>query len=422
MDHDPLNFFSPFDHLEPNHENQLTRALLVVLSLSPMAHTVWLRLVAPERELQQLPPADYTTQRRAIREAEDGDDPADLVSVFLAPEKPLTGGGIVTESDRGQVLDAIIDYGGELLVVVENKVAEAEAWQATELNTTGAHVKIAPDQEAVVVLWRDVLEAFAALRERGLVSGAEDGVLDQFLTYVEDQFPVLGPFRTLKLCHGNPLRQTRRLRQVLSEAIGTEATIDGWGPNVPTPGGKLIGANAYLILKEGGVQLQLFPADTLTQARAFYTNTAAVDGLLALAAQPGWEAGSNFHFGHFQRGYCWTCNETDVEHYIKTWRKEIFDAGPIPEEEWPEYWEWLEKEQTACADDWPEFERHFVNTDRTTATPRPGLWLARHSDYEEAEALDGKGVLAHQVRGALNEALTAVGEPTLAAVGEAVIA
>jgi len=58
---DALNFFLPFRRLEPNHENQLTRALLVVLRLSPMAHTAWLRLVAP----------DNATEIRAL-EADSG--------------------------------------------------------------------------------------------------------------------------------------------------------------------------------------------------------------------------------------------------------------------------------------------------------------------------------------------------------------
>jgi hypothetical protein len=167
--------------------------------LSPMAHTVWLRLVAADRELQKLPGATYVTQRRAVREATEEDEPADLISVFLAPEEPLSGGGVVTESDRGQVLDAIIDYGGELLVVVENKIAEADDYQARQLNVTGARVHIGEGREAVVVLWRDLLDGLIALRERLLVGGAEGAVVDHFLTYVEDHFPALGPFRTLGL-------------------------------------------------------------------------------------------------------------------------------------------------------------------------------------------------------------------------------
>jgi len=221
---DALNFFLPFRRLEPNHENQLTRALLVVLRYSPMAHATWLRLVAPQRHLQQLPVAGFRTQTRAVRHAREEDDPADLLSVFLTPEAPLTGSEVViTESDRTQDLDAVIDYGGELLVVIENKVADDDDRQAREINLQGGRIRLTQGQEPVVVLWRDVLEAFIALRERSLVAGAEAMLLDDFLLYTEDHFPDLGPFRTLRLAHGNRFRQTRRLRQLLGEAVGLDA-------------------------------------------------------------------------------------------------------------------------------------------------------------------------------------------------------
>ena len=60
----------------------------------------------------------------------------------------------MSESGRGQVLDAIIDYGGELLVVVENKIAEADDLQAKQLNVTGARIEIGENQEAIVVVRR----------------------------------------------------------------------------------------------------------------------------------------------------------------------------------------------------------------------------------------------------------------------------
>ncbi len=409
MASDPLNFFSPFERLPPNHENQLTRALLVVLRLSPAVHAVWLRLVAPDRQLQQLPVASFATQRRMLRKASADVESADLISVFLAPEEPLSGGGIVTESDRGQVLDAIIDYGGELLVVVENKIAEAEATQALLLNTTGARVLIG-GEEVVVVLWRDLLDAFIALRERGLVGGTEDTVLDDFLTYVEDHFAALGPFRTLRLCHGNEFRQSRRLRQILGEATGREASVSVYGPYIVATAGEIIGSDAYLrIGSDGGIELSLYPADTLTQARNFYTKPTAVEGLRRLCARSGWKAVPNFHFGHFERGYCWTCNQTELDHYIDIWVHRVSSEGKVARSEWQAYWAWLEEERIACADDWPEFERHFVNTNRQTASPRPGVSLSRHWSISEAEGLDERGEFVAQVGDALDDAL-ALGE------------
>lgn len=411
MESDPLNYFMPFRRLEPNHENQLTRALLVVLRLSPMAHAAWLRLAAPDRALQRLPVASFRTQTRSMRHAGNEDEPAELVSVFLTPEAPLSGGGVITESNRAQVLDAVIDYGGELLVVVENKIAEADDRQARRLNVAGASVRLADDQETVVVLWRDLLEAFIALRERNLVAGAEAAVLDDFLTYTEDSFADLGPFRTLGLAQGNRYRQTRRLRQLLGEALGLDAHTDAHGAYVKTPARDVIGAKTYLrMTDEDQVELALFPADSLSQARAFYVRPTTASGLAHLREQPGWHVRPNFHFGHMQRGFCWTTTERDVNDYVTLWTIEIGSAQPIRREDWDHYWGWLERERIATPQDRTEFDRHFTNTHRQTASPRPGIRLSRRWPVAQAETLDTRGALHAQVREALDAALEALGE------------
>jgi len=412
---DRLNFFSPFEQLPPNHENQLTRALLVVLRLSPMAHATWLRLVAPPKDLHRLPAASFATQRRAVRRTGEEDEFAELVSVFLAPEEPASSGGVVTLSDRAQVLDAIIDYAGELVVVIENKIAPDDDRQAREINVTGAKIKISEGQEAIGVLWRDVLEGFMALGERGLVGGAEQAVLDEFLTYIEDHFPALGPFRNLGMCGGNEDRQMRRLRQVLGEAVGREAVASYWGPYVETNAGDVIGANAYLKLRDDrdGIELSLYPADTLTQARAFYQRSSTVDALRRLREEPNWDAGPNFHFGHIQRGYCWTCNQLHLDEYLEVWTERIGTLAPIPRSRWDDFWSWLEEKRIACPENRAEFDLHFTNTQRRDATPRPGVWLSHRWSFDDAERLDATGRFSGEVRLALNAALTAFDQPQL---------
>lgn len=410
---DPLNFFQPYERLPPGHENQLTRALLLVLRLSPMAHAAWLSLVDPSRRLSSLPPAEFATQRRAIRSADD-EEPAELVSVFLTPKAPLEV-GIVTESDRGQVLDAIIDYGGELVVVVENKIAEADDWQAREINVTGEKVTFGAEQEARVVVWPDLLEEIAALLERNLVGGAEAGLLTDFQTYTEDHFAGLGPFRRLGLCHGNAYRQARRLRTVLNEATGLESRIDSWGPMTTIlPASAGVAASAYLQVNESGdaVELSVYPADTLTQARAFYGNPEIVERLrqLVIGDGTGWRAEPNFHFGHMRTGFCWSTASCSLDHYIDTWVDCIKDTWQVPREEWDEFWSWLEKEGFVQPGDRAEFDRHFTDTKRSYASPRPGLGVYYRWPITEAEELDGAGKFAGDVWRRLSEVLGALGE------------
>ena len=97
MDPDRLNFFQPFENLAPGHENQLTRALLLLLRFSPLAHECWLRHIGLTPHLYQLPEAVFHTQRRAIPlEHDEEAEPLPLISVFLAP------GTLADRRDRRQ--------------------------------------------------------------------------------------------------------------------------------------------------------------------------------------------------------------------------------------------------------------------------------------------------------------------------------
>ena len=138
-----------------------------------------------------------------------------------------------------------------------------------------------------------------------------------------------------------------------------------------------------------------------------------VSGLAALRERPGWYLAPNFHFGHMQRGFCWTTTSRDVDEYVELWTDEIHTAGAVVRADWNDYWAWLETERIAAPQDRPEFDRHFTETQRQTASPRPGLGLSRRWPLAEAEALDGRGALHAQVRDALDAALVAFGEPPL---------
>jgi hypothetical protein len=401
MERDALNFFEPFERLPPNHENQLTRALLLVLRLSPVAHEAWLMRAAPGRRLHELPVAVFNTQRRLVRTASNAEDQVSVVSVFLAPNAPLGTDVIVKESDRLQVLDAVIEYGDALVMVVENKVAEASDAQARELNITGSGVVIAPDQERQVVTWPEVIGDITGIVERGLAGGAERAILEDFLAYVEDHFAELGPYRTLGLAHGNEFRTNRRLRALLGEASGLEGRIDKWGPTVDLPELPGTASRAYLFLVENAIELSVYPADTLSQARAFYTRPGAVAALLSLTSDPDWRVSPNYHFGHMEGGYAWTTTDAPVERYIATWQERIGDTNAVKREDWDEYWNWLLKEEFAKPQDRPEFDRHFTHTNRQSAIPRPGLMVGRRWDLGEAEALDSQHKFAAELAAVL---------------------
>ena len=231
-----LNFFVPYERAPAWHENQLTRALLVVLRYSPVAHQAWLRLVAPAQQLHDLSKAEFTTQRQRVLNADTEIPEGETVpgiSVWLAPDATQVSAPIES-SDRQQVLDGIVTYGNDLVVVIENKIKWCGVTeQPNRINLHGSPVKF--EKEPVSVTWQRLLGLLSGLVDRDLVSGAERLLISDFLDLVEKYFPLIGPYSTLAQCGDQRFRIERRLDTILGEVVGTnDGKSLGWRDLVGT--------------------------------------------------------------------------------------------------------------------------------------------------------------------------------------------
>jgi hypothetical protein len=163
---DRLNFFEPWERLRANHENQLTRALLVVLRYCPIAHQAWLSLVSPRLTLHSLPRATFDTQRAQIlRESQPKtNEPIKGISVLCAADASNEVQSAVLESDRGQVLDGVIRYGDDTAIVLESKIklGPVDSSQAVNINLGGQPVQF--DGYVRNISWR---ECFSFLHRSG---------------------------------------------------------------------------------------------------------------------------------------------------------------------------------------------------------------------------------------------------------------
>jgi len=402
---DVLNFFDPNLDIPAHHENQLTRAFLVVLRMSPAAHREWLSLVAPHLKLYNLPrPWSFDTQRwQMFEQAPDVSEPIEGISVLQAPDVEAVKGSVqVTE--RSQVLDGLVRYGDALLIVIETKLAgRASSYQAQYLNVHGAQVQF--DGSVRTVDWREFLAVLAGLVEAEVVAGAERSLIEDFLFYIERHFPHLGPFRTLALCKENWPRVNMRLKAALDE-IGV-CLANHW---LDLPDRSTV-SRARLEFDESlkCIQLVLYPADTLTQAKAFYTRPGTASNVLSLR-EVGWHLRPNFHFGHMAGGFAWTRSDATVGEYIAYWQKGINRAGALQRNEWEDFWKDLFRLKFARNEDKAGFDKKFTDTKRQSATPRPGLKCAFSWSLAEATALDDRDQFVKAVVDQLNIALKALGE------------
>ena len=197
---------------------------------------------------------------------------------------------------------------------------------------------------------------------------------------------------------------TARLGTILREILAGNAEL--------LPGTPATVKLARLECRQNQIDLHLWPADTLDQARHFYRRAAAAAGIQRLPAH-GWLVRPNFHFGFAASGCCWTTTTISLSEYILYWRDKIDATIQIPRRSWNEYWDRLIRDGIAEPADRPEFDTQFVRTKKTTATPRPGLAAVFTWTLEEAESLDAARQFTAAVKGRIDEVLAALGERLL---------
>jgi hypothetical protein len=156
----------------------------------------------------------------------------------------------------------------------------------------------------------------------------------------------------------------------------------------------------------GELALRLYPGDTLEQARLLYADRDRCRRMLALRER-GWEVEPNFHFGFMTRGLTWTRSRLTADEYVDYWIDRIEATTAIPRADWDAELRHLTEAGVFDPDDMSQFHDDFGDTARTSASPRPGLALT----YRFAAADGLRPGFTQELRGAVWEALTTLGEP-----------
>ena len=428
----PLNFFEPYESLPPTHENQLTRAFLVVLRVVPSAHAVWLRMVSDAREgakslprLEELPTASFQTQTGKIGSTAPAETGLDETSVCRAVS--VLQAGELTPDDtpagtsmRRAVFDGVVRYGDDLVLVIESKLdGRFSERQAREITIGETAWQVDPHRARL--RWCDIIAAWRGLLLRELVSGGERKVLEDFMWLVQHHFPLLQPFSELGACRANPYLFRRRCKAILDELGPVPAELRTAGPSTATSTGASLLLEGARTVKLAGldsgdadttVSLNMFPGDTLEQAKALYADADRVDRLISLRDR-GWIIAPNFHFGHMAKGFVWTTGDIGVEEYVRYWLEQIGTAGQVRRKDWRKYFDGLIKLHIASETDRENFDRSFRQTKRTSATPRPGLRVEFSWPFESAAEFDRAGRFGQVVHDSINTVLLALGEPSL---------
>jgi hypothetical protein len=415
-----LNVFTRYERVD-HHEDQLTRAAMIVLRLVPAAREALLRLIDGPG-LSQLPTAGDVDMQTSdvIGQGDSQNELDELVSVFLVPDETREEmDSEVVPSERGQRLDGVLRFPPDLVVVIESKITEgADSWQAREMDFGGSPPKRSRTRN---VYWHALLEAWWHLTDLGLLSPTEELLVQDLLDYADEHFPALLPFTTLRRARGHEGRIARRLR-----AIALLST--GFAPRDRTCFVKLdehLGTTSVqrveLSMNDGELWLEMWPGESNQQAYHLYSDGRA-QRVADLHGQDGWQVIANaclsFRNAHWTNRLYLDAWDLPIAKYVAQWSEDMdwivqYDVNTLRDEVWP----WLLSRGYAKATD--DLDGFCARLGNRPAYLRPGIAIRRVWPLDVAEDLDDRGALVPEVHDAINQILTLLDEPQLPTRGSA---
>jgi hypothetical protein len=423
-----LNVFEPYRELSRGHEDQLTRAAMIVLRLVPLARETLLRAIG-EPSQSQLPDCIVDMQATNIVDPSEENLAAGqvqrgrLVSVFLTPDiEPFEIAEEITDIDRGQRFDGVLRFDPDLVVVLESKVcrrwARRNGHRVAELNLGGTRFA---QRRTSVLRWHDLLESWWRLVELGVLGPAEQAIIQDVLSYAHQDFGHLLPFGTLRRVGSDPVRRKWRLRSLLREATGIVPERAGLvHVRLDVALGVASLQRAALDIEEERLTLHLWPGELKAQAEHLYAGGHA-ENLCELLDEDdcgAWQVKPQpllgFRNAPVRTRVYLTCG-LDPAEYVRRWQGEDWKQvgahhrNKIRSELWP----WLLERGYASKHDTARLDQFLHALGRRFAHLRPSIHVSRSWDWNEAERLDDEGLLPGEIRDALNRVLGLLDEPRL---------
>jgi hypothetical protein len=423
-----LNVFEPYRELGRSHEDQLTRAAMIVLRLVPLAREALLQAIG-EPSQSRLP--DCVVDMQATNLVDPSEESASggeverkrLVSVFLTPDtEPVDISPEITEIDRGQRFDGVLRFDPELVVVLESKVcrrwARRDGKRVAEMNLGGTRFA---QRRTQVLRWHDLLEAWWRLVELGVLAPAEQGIVGDVLAYAHQDFGQLLPYGTLRRVGSDPVRRKWRLRSLLAEATGVAPERAGLvHVRLDASIGAVTLQRAALEADDERLTLHVWPGELKAQAEQLYAGGRG-ERLCELIGTDGdaWSVRAQPLLGFRNapvRTRVYLSCKLDPAEYARRWqgpdwkRVGAHHRNHVREQLWP----WLLDRGYASPGDEERIEPFLRALGRRFAHLRPSMHVARTWEWPQAERLDDEGLLAGEIHAALSKVLTLLDEPPLA--------
>ncbi len=404
---DRLNLFNPFADKDITHEDVLTRNFLLLLKNVHAVQVAFFELIRGKMTntinmesiaLGQLSVANVYTQVKSGNRLANIQD-HQILSIVISDDE-YQGEHIVQESSRNARYDGVIICEPSWMFIVENKPSAGNIWEnqldPNQDDANGNYLIKDPCR----LSWRQVIEALNSVLEHNIENTAENSLVEDFLEYINENYPGLNPYRLFGLCRGNKLLIDKRCGEILKECFpGNELMYHkGWKYYIGTKADDKAVKQVALDYYDNNISLWMYAGDTQNMAKALYRGI-KIDRLKEL--NDGFIVQPNFHFSFMSTGLVWfSTTKINVFKYICYWKEN--EPSQLKRENFSDYYACLKNAGVIDPND-ESFNKEITNTKRQRINVCPGILFGYKWSLEDAVRLDNEGKFAEDCRNKIEQ-------------------
>ncbi|NMA85018.1 MAG: hypothetical protein GX962_14280 [Epulopiscium sp.] len=400
MDH--LNLFNAYKNKSNNHEDELTRSFLILLKNIPVVQMLFFEMVRKEMEdidIESIVTGELSIEEVHTQLSNTNDlfnseivDGRTLVSIIISDDKLETEVN-VRNDDRQARYDGVITCYPSWIFIVENKPSKENIWLG-QLNPNVSEEKdIKIIEKPCCLSWREVITGLNTLVQNRMINGFELQAIEDFIEYVDNEYPWINPYTTFGVCKGNTYLLNKRCISIMSncEINGENREVKyhrGWKHYIESGVNtvKQIALDANESNKGFTIDLWLHAGDTMSAAKETFKNL-NVENLLGLQNQ-GFKLSNNFHISYRSSNLLWFEGSLTFEEYIRFWKSEYTNLRQIKREEFNDYFNFLEDNNLILSEDRSIIHEKILSKKYDRLNICPGISIRYTWDGQIAIDLD----------------------------------
>lgn len=335
MDH--INIFNPYRNKQNNHEDELTRNFLILVKNIPLVQIMFFEMVKDEVEknktvnLESIQKGNLFIEEVHTQLTNNNDlfsspqvEGRNLLSIIISDDKLETEVS-VENSDRAARYDGVILCDPSWLFIIENKPSRDNIW-VQQLNPNIKAKEINVIKEPCCLSWRNIIAGLTAYIKNEMLHGIEKILIEDFIEYVDFEYPWINPYTTFEICKSNKYLLNKRCRTALQfwNKEGKVEHHQGWKDYIDSGYNTVKQIALDAEMEENGaewtINLWMFAGDTMRSAKEIFS-VADPDKLLNLQNM-GYHISKNFHLAYRSSNLLWFNGKLDLSDYVKYWKKE----------------------------------------------------------------------------------------------------